>query len=63
VEIATRQEHRRVRLETPDLPLRELGSSGKVSLEISIDGNHARPARVDLDRRNDDWVVTRVRHG
>ena len=54
----------RLRISTPVLPLEELGSSMRqVDLELSVDGSRARPARVELVRKDLDWVVTGVRHG
>jgi len=55
---------RRVRLSTPDLPLQELDTrSSRMTLEFSIEGSGAKPARVELTRKDAEWVVTRVRHG
>lgn len=54
----------RARLKTPDLPLLDFGSgASQLSLTISIDGSRAKPARVELTRRGNLWIVTRVRHG
>jgi hypothetical protein len=55
---------RLLRLASPDLPLRLIeGAPSRISLVISIDGSAAKPARVELMRSGEDWVVTRVRHG
>jgi hypothetical protein len=41
-----------------------LGSgASRLSLEIAVAGNKARPAHVELAREGPRWVVTRVRHG
>ncbi|MEO5619140.1 MAG: hypothetical protein ABIS67_15325 [Candidatus Eisenbacteria bacterium] len=54
----------RVRLNRTELPLLHLGNgASRLSLEISVAGSRARPARVELTREGDEWVVTRVRHG
>jgi hypothetical protein len=48
----------------PEVRLRDNGREGStVSLELSIVGSRAKPARVELVRRGGDWVVARVRHG
>jgi hypothetical protein len=53
-----------VLLSSAELPLIDLGSDAShLSLEISVDGNRARPAHVELTRRDGVWNVTRVRHG
>ncbi len=50
--------------QNPEVRLRDDGRDGsRVSLELSIVGSRAKPARVELVRRGGDWVVTRVRHG
>ena len=55
---------RHLRLQTGELPLQELGSgSDRVSLAFSVEGSRAAPARVELTRTEQGWVVTRVRHG
>ena len=46
------------------LPLGGLGKgASRLSLEISIAGNRAKPAYVELTRSGTVWSVTRVRHG
>jgi hypothetical protein len=46
------------------LPLTDFGSgASRLSLEISVSGNRAKPAHVELTRRDSGWIVTRVRHG
>jgi hypothetical protein len=53
-----------VHLTSAELPLVELGSgASRLSLEISVTGNRARPAHVELTRKDSAWSVTRVRHG
>ncbi len=44
------------------LPALERGAT-RLALELAIAGNGARAAHVELTRRGDAWVVTRVRHG
>ena len=49
---------------TPELPLEWLaGNTRRVRLGLAIAGSHAKPTQVELSRREDGWVVTRVRHG
>lgn len=51
-------------LTSGDLPLNNLGDgTSHLSLELSIAGNRAKPAHVELTRRGSQWIVTRVRHG
>ena len=53
-----------IHLSSAELPLGYLGNSAShLSLEISIAGNGARPAHVELTRKGSRWNVTRVRHG
>jgi hypothetical protein len=55
---------RRVRLSSARLPLTApTNGVSRLSLTISIPGNEATPAFVDLTWKNSTWVVTRVRHG
>jgi hypothetical protein len=55
---------RRVQLSSAELPLIEIGNGAShLSLEISVAGNQAKPAHVELARVGSEWVVTRVRHG
>ncbi len=55
---------KRVHLTSANFPLQNLGSgSQRASLKVSIAGNRARPARVELTRKGAEWAVTRVRHG
>jgi hypothetical protein len=52
------------RLPCPCLSLDALGPKAQaVRLTISIVGENARPAIVDLTQRDGVWAVTRVRHG
>jgi hypothetical protein len=61
---AEREPHHRSRLASPAMDLRSLGgSSRRASLSFAISGSGAKPARVDLTRSGNDWIVTRVRHG
>jgi hypothetical protein len=54
----------RVHLNSAELPLIDIGDGAShLSLEISVAGNQAKPAHVELARRGSEWVVTRVRHG
>ena len=47
-----------------ELPLLKLGNgASRLSLELSVAGNRAEPAYVELTRRGDQWIVTRVVHG
>ena len=56
--------HTRVHLNGTELPLLELGNgASRMSLEISVARDGAKPARVELTRRGSEWVVARVRHG
>ena len=55
---------RHVRLSSTELPLLTFGgSASRLSLEISVAGERAKPAHVELTRRGPQWIVTRVRHG
>jgi len=55
---------RHVRLSGALLPLAAPPhGASRLSLAISIPGNGAKPALVDLTGKNSAWVVTRVRHG
>lgn len=55
---------KRVRLRTPALPLLDFGTGAShLSLTISVDGSGAKPTHVELARRGNLWIVTRVRHG
>jgi hypothetical protein len=47
-----------------ELPLQDLGANAsRLFLAISVEGNKAKPAHVELTRKDNGWVVTRVRHG
>jgi hypothetical protein len=51
-------------LNTPELTLLNLGTgASRMSLVILVTGNRAKPTHVELARKGDAWVVTRVRHG
>jgi hypothetical protein len=53
-----------VRLSSAELPLNNLGDgASRASLQISVAGNSAKPAHVELMRKDSVWTVTRVRHG
>jgi len=54
----------RLHLERAQVPLpgRSAGRS-RLSIEVGIAGDRARSTHVELIRRNDAWIVTRVRHG
>ena len=55
---------KRVHLAGADLPLQDLGSGDqRVRVKLSIAGDRAKPARVELTRTGAKWAVTRVRHG
>ena len=55
---------RRVHLSGTLLPLTALANGAShLSLEISIAGNGAKPAYVELTWKGSAWIVTRVRHG
>jgi hypothetical protein len=48
----------------PGLPLENLGANeSRLYLSISVDGSKAKAAHVELTRKDNGWVVTRVRHG
>jgi hypothetical protein len=52
------------RLSGTELSLERLGhGASHLSLEISVAGHRAKPARVELSRKASGWIVTRVRHG
>ncbi len=54
----------RVRLGSAELSLVHLGGgASRLLLEISVAGDKARPAYVELTRKDSQWIVTRVRHG
>jgi len=54
----------RLRLERAQVPLPDRASGrSRLSIEVGIAGDRARSTRVELIRRNDAWIVTRVRHG
>ena len=56
--------HKHVRLSGAELPLVSLGDGAShLSLEISVAGSGAKPAYVELTRKESAWIVTRVRHG
>jgi len=53
-----------LRLNRTELPLATFAESAtRLSLEISVAGEPARAAHVELTRKNSAWIVTRVRHG
>ena len=53
-----------VHLSRAELSLVDLGNGAShLSLEISVAGNRAGPAHVELVRKDSRWIVTRVRHG
>jgi len=52
-----------IRLPSPQLPLQALHGPGPFEVELTIDGSHAKPARLDLVRTGDAFTVRRVRHG
>jgi hypothetical protein len=53
-----------VHLTAAELPLLNLGNGASfLLLEFSIAGNRAKPAQVELTRKDSRWIVTRVRHG
>ena len=55
---------KRTRLNNPELRLVDIGTGAThLSLTVSIVGSRAKPAHVELTRKGDGWVVTRVRHG
>jgi hypothetical protein len=55
---------KKIRLNSAELPLSNFGDgASRLSLEISIAGDRAKPVHVELTRRGAAWVVTRVRHG
>jgi hypothetical protein len=55
---------RHLRLDASELPLSQIaGDARAMSIELRIAENDAKPAHVELERRNDQWIVTRVRHG
>jgi len=55
---------RRVHLNNALLPLTAPANGvSRLSLTISIRGDGAQPAFVDLTWKNSTWIVTRVRHG
>lgn len=56
--------HAHLHINRTQLPLLDLGTDrSRVSLDLAIAGDRARPAHVELVRRNSTWVVSRVRHG
>jgi hypothetical protein len=56
--------HSRVHLSSTELSLIDIGNGAShLSLEISVAGNRAKPAHVELARKGSEWIVTRVRHG
>jgi hypothetical protein len=57
-----RDEH--VHLNSAQMPLVNLGTGAShLSLSLSVAGNRARPAHVELTRKDSVWSVSRVRHG
>jgi hypothetical protein len=51
-------------LDRAEIALRDLGTgASRLTLELRVAGSNARPARVELTRRDSEWIVTRVRHG
>ena len=53
-----------VHLASPELALDNLGPGvSRISLELSVAGNRAKPAHVELTRKDSRWSVTRVKHG
>lgn len=42
-------------------PIASMGSQVRVTLRI--EGSHAKPVRVDLQRQGQDWTIAKVRHG
>ena len=55
---------RAIRLESTSLDLaRVAGPAARLELEFRIVDSDARPTRVELTRKEDQWTVTRVRHG
>jgi len=64
VEVVSRggwnQEH--IRLDQPCLDLPEAPERSTAMLVISVRGDSAKPAQVDLVRRGGAWVVTGIRH-
>jgi len=55
---------KRLSLNSPELPLHSVGTNAsRLSLTISVAGNKAKPAHVELTRKGNGWVVTQVRHG
>jgi hypothetical protein len=56
--------NRRIRLSGARLPLAAPGNgASRRSLAISVAGNGAKPAFVELTWKDSEWVVTRVKHG
>jgi hypothetical protein len=56
--------HRHLHLGGAEVALQDLGSgASRLSLELRVAGSSARPARVELTRKDSEWIVTRVRHG
>jgi hypothetical protein len=53
----------RLHLSSPELPLRAMHGPGPFEVELTIDGSHAKPARLDLIRTGDALAIRRVRHG
>ena len=57
-------ERRRVHRSSAELPLNDIANDAShLSLEISVAGDRAKPAHVELTRKGSGWIVTRVRHG
>jgi hypothetical protein len=53
-----------VHLGATELPLAAFGHGAtRLSIELSVAGNGAAPAQVELTRVGSTWVVTEVRHG
>jgi hypothetical protein len=53
-----------VHLSRAELPLITFGDGAShLSLKISVTGNRAKPAYVELTRKGSEWIVTKVRHG
>ena len=55
---------KRAKLSTQSLRLLDFGTGAtRLSLTISVAGSRAKPAHVELTRKGNGWIVTRVRHG
>lgn len=52
-----------VHLGATELPLTAFSGATRLSIELSVAGNGAAPAQVELTRIGSTWVVTQVRHG